>query len=257
MILVSNDDSINAAGLHASIEMLAPLGDLFVVAPDAPRSGASHALTVHDPVKLRKVRETEGLSIYTCSGTPADCVKIATSALLKRPPDLMVAGINHGSNSSVSVIYSGTMGAAIEAAMSGVPAIGVSLCNHSPDADFSASVKYGRIIVEKVLKTGLPEKISLNVNVPDLPPERIKGIKICRQNKGNWIEQFEQWHDPLTGDDLYSLTGFYRNEEPEAEDTDETALDNGYVSIVPIHVDITAYGALDTLKHNLDTIVIR
>jgi 5'-nucleotidase len=252
MILVSNDDSINAAGLYASIEMLAPLGDLLVVAPDVPRSGASHALTVNDPVKLRKVKETEALSIYTCSGTPADCVKIAMGTLLKRPPDLMVAGINHGSNSSVSVIYSGTMGAAIEAAMSGVPAIGVSLCNHSPDADFSASIKYGRIIVEKVLKAGLPEKISLNVNVPDLPSEQIRGIKICRQNRGNWIEKFEQWHDSLTGEDLYSLTGFYRNEEPDAEDTDETALENGYVSIVPIQVDMTAYGVIDTLKNNLE-----
>jgi 5'-nucleotidase len=186
LILISNDDSVNALGLKALISMLSPLGDLFVVAPDVPRSGASHALTVTSPITVNKIRESEGLVIYACSGTPTDCVKVAMSCLIPRQPDLMVSGINHGSNSSVSVIYSGTMGAAIEAAMLGMPSIGFSLCNHSMDADFSASIIYGKTIVREVLTNGMPKGISLNVNIPDLPFDKIKGIKVCRQNKGMW-----------------------------------------------------------------------
>ena len=249
LILLTNDDSINASGLRAAMEMLAPFGDLFVIAPDAPRSGTSHALTINTPVKLSKISESEGLSVYVSSGTPADCVKLATSCLLTRTPDLMVAGINHGSNSSVSVIYSGTMGAAIEAAMLGIPAIGFSLCDHSPNADFSAAIKYGKTIVEKILKNGIPHHIALNVNVPALPTDEIKGIKICRQNRGFWNEDFELRKNPQTGEDEYWLTGYYHNEEPGSVGTDETALANGFISIVPVQFDMTAYNIMHEIKH--------
>jgi 5'-nucleotidase len=245
---VSNDDSVNAPGLNALIEMLAPVGDLFVVAPDVPRSGASHSLTVTTPITLNKLRESKGLEVYECSGTPTDCVKVAMSCLLPRLPDLMVSGINHGSNSSVSVIYSGTMGAAIEATMLGMPAIGFSLCDHSLDADFSAAIKYGKVIVHEILTNGIPKGITLNVNIPALPFDEIKGIQICRQNKGMWNEDFIMKPDPATGEKLYWLTGYYHNEEAEAEGTDETALSNGYISIVPTHYDFTAYHVIDEMK---------
>ncbi|MDR1340355.1 MAG: 5'/3'-nucleotidase SurE [Prevotellaceae bacterium] len=248
LILVSNDDSVNAAGLEALISMLSPFGDLFVVAPDVPRSGASHALTVTSPITADKLRESEGLVIYSCSGTPTDCVKLAMSCLLPRQPDLMVSGINHGSNSSVSVIYSGTMGAAIEAAMLGMPSIGFSLCDHSADADFSASVRYGKTIVQEVLRGGIPKGISLNVNIPALPFDKIRGIRVCRQNRGMWNEDFVMKPDPLTGEKLYWLTGYYHNEEEGAEGTDETVLSRGYISIVPTHFDLTAYGIIEVIK---------
>jgi 5'-nucleotidase len=228
--------------------MLSPYGDLFVVAPDVPRSGASHALTVTQPIKVDIVRETENLRVYSCSGTPTDCVKVALSCLVPRQPDLMVSGINHGSNASVSVIYSGTMGAALEAAMLGIPSLGFSLCDHSLDADFTASIKYGEIIIKEILKNGMPKGITLNVNIPALPFDEIKGIKICRQNKGNWHEDFELKKDPVTGEELYWLSGFYHNEEAGAEGTDETALSKGYISVVPTHFDMTAYDFIDTIK---------
>jgi 5'-nucleotidase len=248
LILVSNDDGVNAPGLKASIEMLVPFGDLFVVAPDAPRSGASHALTVTTPITVNQVEETAGMKVYACSGTPTDCVKVAMSCLLPRKPDLMISGINHGSNSSVSVIYSGTMGAAIEAAMLGIPSIGFSLCDHSLDADFSASIRYGATIVQDVLTNGMPKGITLNVNIPALPFDKIKGIQICRQNKGMWNEDFVLKPDPVTGEKLYWLTGYYHNEEAGAEGTDETALSNGYVSIVPTYFDLTAYDVINEMK---------
>jgi 5'-nucleotidase len=248
LILLSNDDSVKATGLQALIDMLTPFGDLFVVAPDVPRSGASHALTVTTPLTVEKITDTERLTVYACSGTPTDCVKVATSCLLPRRPDLMVSGINHGSNASVSVIYSGTMGAAIEAAMLGIPSIGFSLCNHAPDADFAASVKYGQAIIRDVLTNGLPKNITLNVNIPDLPFDEIKGIRICRQNKGMWNEDFIMKPHPVTGECLYWLTGYYHNEEAGAEDTDETALSEGYISIVPTHFDFTAYESIAEMK---------
>jgi 5'-nucleotidase len=248
LILVSNDDSVKAAGLNALIEMLEPFGDLFVVAPDIPRSGASHALTVTTPITVNKIQESDCLTIYACSGTPTDCVKVAMSCLIPRQPDLMVAGINHGSNSSVSVIYSGTMGAAIEAAMLGIPSIGFSLCDHSSDADFSASIKYGKIIVTEIMANGIPKGITLNINIPALPFDEIKGIKVCRQNKGMWNEDFIMNPNPVTGENLYWLTGYYHNEESGAEDTDETALSKAYISIVPTHFDLTAYDFIGEMK---------
>jgi 5'-nucleotidase len=248
LILVSNDDGVNASGLKALITMLSPFGDLFVIVPDVPRSGASHAFTVTGPLTINKISESEGLVIYTCSGTPTDCVKLAVSCLVPYRPSLMVSGINHGSNSSVNVVYSGTMGAAIEAAMLDIPSIGFSLCNYSMDANFSASIRYGEAIVEEVLTSKIPKGVSLNVNIPDLPYNKIRGVKVCRQNKGVWHEDFIMKLDPVTGEELYWLTGYYHNDEIGEEGTDETVLCNNYISLVPIHFDYTAYDVIKKLK---------
>jgi len=254
LILISNDDGVDAPGLRELINMLSPLGDLLVVAPDAPRSGFSHALTVDYPLKIKKIEETAGLTIYSCSGTPADCVKIAKSCLLPKTPSLMVSGINHGSNSSINIIYSGTMGAAAEAAILGIPSIGFSLCDHSQDADFSDTVLYGRAIAKEVLEKGLAPKISLNVNVPLLPKGEIKGVKICRQGIGQWNEIFEKKIDPDSGEELYWLDGYYVNEELDAEGTDETALKNGYISVVPVQFDFTAHNVIGKIK-NIEKVI--
>jgi 5'-nucleotidase len=233
--------------MQALIEMLSPVGDLFVVAPDRARSGASHSLTVEQPVKIKPVEKNDALTVYACSGTPADCVKLAVNCLLTHKPALVASGINHGSNSSVSVIYSGTMGAAREAAMLGIPAIGFSLCDHRDDADFTAAIHYGRLVAQKTLEQGLPADIALNVNVPALPCNEIRGVKICRQNSGFWEENFERQTDPDTGEEYFVLSGYYVNREPGAKDSDETALANGFISIVPTFFDMTAYNCLDKM----------
>lgn len=247
LILISNDDSVDAPGLHALIEMMKDFGNLLVVAPSQPQSGMSHALTSNQPLRLKKIKESEGLTIYSCNGTPADCVKIAMNFLIKQKPDLIVSGINHGSNSSISIIYSGTMAAAAEGALYHIPAIGFSLCNHALDADFSACIQIGKTIVKKVMENGLAEGIALNINFPDLPLEKIKGIRVCRQNKGYWNEQFDSRLDPQ-GSEYFWLAGYYVNEEPESKDTDEAYLEDGYVSIVPSQFDFTAYNQIQDLK---------
>ena len=246
-ILISNDDGVSAKGLDSLINALMPLGDLFVVAPDGGRSGQSCAITATLPVRARLLKESKELTIYACSGTPVDCVKLALGNLMPRKPDLIVAGINHGSNASICVHYSGTMGIAIEGAFNGIPSIGFSLCclYHNPNADFTQAADYARLISEKILKTGLPEGIFLNVNVPLFG--EIKGIKICRQAKAVWTEEFEERTDPYSGK-YYWLTGDLKNLESEAEDTDEYALSHGYVSVVPCTVDMTAGKFFDKLK---------
>ncbi|MDR2563678.1 MAG: 5'/3'-nucleotidase SurE [Prevotellaceae bacterium] len=247
LIFISNDDGVNAPGLQALIEMVRPLGELFVMAPMEPQSGMSHAITVKTPLRVHKIREEKGLTIYSCNGTPADCVKLALCRFVSRTPDLLVSGVNHGSNSSVSVVYSGTMAAAAEGALYHIPALGFSLCDYSREANFSAVVSIGKPIVEMALEKGLPEGIALNINFPALSLEEIKGVKVCRQNKGTWNEEFDQRTDP-NGFDYYWLSGYYVNEEPEANDTDEAALDEGYVSIVPVHFDLTAYHFMQEIK---------
>ena len=243
LILISNDDGVNAPGLRALIEMVRPLGDLFVVAPMEPQSGMSHAITVKTPLRLKLISETDGLTVYSCN----DCVKLAVCRLLPRKPDMLVSGINHGSNSSVSVVYSGTMAAAAEGSLYHIPSIGFSLCDYSHDADFSAAVAIGKSVAEMALEKGLPNNIALNVNFPALPLDEIKGIKVCRQNKGAWKEEFDLRTDPQGGD-YYWLSGYYVNGEPGATDTDEAALHEGYASIVPINFDLTAYHFMDEMK---------
>ncbi len=246
-IFITNDDGYRAPGLAALIEMVRPYGTITVVAPEEAQSGMSNAITIKVPVRIRKVSEEEGLRVYACSGTPADCVKLAMNSLFEQLPDLLVSGINHGSNSSVAVIYSGTLGAAAEGTLYGIPSIGFSLTDHSADADFSAAIVYGRKIIDQVLAHPFAPHTFLNVNFPALPGDKIKGIKLSRQNKGAWIKEYEKRTDP-SGHDYYWLTGEFVNHEDQATDTDENALNAGYVSVVPHHLDMTEHRELERLR---------
>ena len=251
VIFLTNDDSYRSKGFAAAIEIARQFGRVIAVAPDAPQSGMSQAITIYNPLYLRKVREEEGVTVYSLNGTPVDCVKIAFDHLLRdEKVDLTISGINHGSNSAVSVLYSGTMGAAIESAFYNIPSIGLSLTDHDLDADFEGAVKYGPQIVEAVLNDEIPRPLCLNVNVPNIPCKEIKGIRVSRQTRGYWREEFYKRTDPH-GRDYFWLTGAFSNAEPQAEDTDEWALANGYVSVVPVQVDLTAYTQLEQLKRIL------
>lgn len=243
-ILVTNDDGVNAPGILTLIKQMMKLGDVLVVAPDVPRSGQSSAVTVNNPIHAQLIEKKSGLTRYSCNGTPADCVKLAIDDLAERKPDLVVSGVNHGSNASVNVIYSGTMGATLEGCLHGVPSIGFSLSDHSMQADFSYLEPILSKIAEKTLHHGLPEKVCLNVNAPIGP---IKGVQIVRQCRGQWTREFEKRTNPH-GKDYYWLTGFFENFEPTAKDTDEWVLANGYVSVVPVSIDMTAHKAMEELK---------
>ncbi len=247
LILITNDDGITAPGILALIEVMETLGDVVVVAPDSPQSGMGHAITLNNVLHLDKVSKPGDKTLqYSCSGTPADCVKIAINEVLDRRPDLCVSGINHGSNSSINVIYSGTMSAAIEAGIEGIPAIGFSLLNYSWDADFEASKKYIKQIAENALKNTIAEGVILNVNIPDLKKKELKGIKVCRQAKANWKEKFDKRQTPQ-GRDYYWLTGEFVNYD-KGTDTDEYALENGYISVVPVQYDLTAHHYMQHLN---------
>ncbi|WP_121906611.1 5'/3'-nucleotidase SurE [Ulvibacter antarcticus] len=248
LILVTNDDGITAPGIRTLIEVMNTIGDVCVVAPDAPQSAMGHAITINDTLycdKL-KVAKDEPQTEYSCSGTPVDCVKLAVNEILKRKPDLCVSGINHGSNSSINVIYSGTMSAAVEAGTLGIPSIGFSLLDYSMEADFQPSKKYIELLVKQCLKNGLPTGVVLNVNIPKLPSKEIKGIKVCRQANAHWEENFDKRTNPL-GRDYYWLTGEFVNND-KGEDTDEWALHNGYVSVVPVQFDLTAHHAIKDIN---------
>ena len=248
LILVTNDDGITAPGIRTLIKVMNSLGDVIVVAPDSPQSGMGHAITINETLYCREEHIDNGpQKEYSCSGTPADCVKLAVHELLGRKPDLCVSGINHGSNSSINVIYSGTMSAAIEAGMEGIPAIGFSLVNYSWDADFKPAEPYIKNICQNVLDNGLQKGIILNVNFPGLQNEPIKGVKICRQANANWIEKFDKRQSPM-GRDYYWLTGEFVNKD-KGQDTDEWALENGYVSVVPVQYDLTAHHYIQELNN--------
>lgn len=244
VILVTNDDGITAPGIAALVEVMNEIGDVFVVAPDSPQSATGHSITISKPLRLDKVA-LFGDQSYQCSGTPVDCVKLAINKVIHRKPDLCVSGINHGSNSSINVIYSGTMSAAMEGAIEGIPSVGFSLLDYNLDADFTASKKYVREIALKVLEKGLPTGSLLNVNIPSAA-HKIKGIKICRQAKAKWKEEFDERLDPNKRP-YYWLTGKFINED-HGFDTDEWALANHYVSVVPVHFDFTAHYAIPYLN---------
>jgi len=247
LILVTNDDGITAPGIRALISVMKELGEVVVVAPDSPQSATGHAITINNTLTINKIDIDPDVEIeYSCSGTPVDCVKFAVSEILKRKPDLCVSGVNHGSNSSINVIYSGTMSAAVEAGIEGIPAIGFSLLDYNWDADFEAIKSSIKKITEEVLENGLPEGVILNVNFPKIKKEEIKGIKICRQAKAMWRERFDKRQTPM-GKDYYWLTGKFVNLD-NGEDTDEWALENGYISIVPVQFDLTAHHAMQTLN---------
>ncbi len=247
LILVTNDDGLEAKGLKELVEVVKPLGRIVVVAPSDAQSGMSHAITVKSPLRMKKMHEEPGLLMYKCNGTPVDCVKLACNQLLKEKPELLVSGINHGSNSSTSVFYSGTLGATLEGCINEIPSIGFSLLSIESNADFAAARTIALKVVLKVMEYGLPPSVCLNVNIPKVPADEIKGIRICRQNRGFWREEFDKRVDPA-GRHYFWLTGFYHNSEPEAEDTDEWALRNNYVAVVPLQTDLTAYAMMDKMK---------
>ena len=247
LILVTNDDGITAPGLRSLIEVMNEIGEVVVVAPDSPQSGMGHAITINSTLYCDKIKVTDGPQVeYSCSGTPADCVKLAINELLDKKPDLCVSGINHGSNSSINVIYSGTMSAAIEAGIEGVPAIGFSLLDFKWNANFKPLKEYIKKISLEALKKGIPKDVVLNVNFPLLKNGKIKGMKICRQARAYWVEEFDKRTNPM-GREYYWLTGTFINED-KGEDTDEWALNKGYVSIVPTQFDLTAHHSLQQLN---------
>lgn len=238
LILITNDDGYDAPGIKKLTDLMMSIGDVVMVAPDGPRSAQSNALTVTKPIRFRLIESTENLKIYSCTGTPTDCVKLAINEILDSKPDLLVSGINHGSNAAINVIYSGTMGAVFEACENSVPAIGFSICDHDFDADFSHFEKYILKISQNVLTKGLPHGVCLNVNAPK---GEIKGVRVARQADGFWTKEFEKRAHPGNNHDYYWLTGYFQNNEPDAEDTDEWALANAFVSIVPTKIDMTAH----------------
>ena len=249
LILVTNDDGINAPGIRFLIDIMNDFGDVVVVAPDSPQSGMGHAITINNTIYCEPIviNKNEPQSEYSCSGTPADCVKIAVNEILKRKPDLCVSGINHGSNSSINVIYSGTMSTAVEAGTQGIPAIGFSLLDYSLDADFTHSREFVKRITLECLNNGVPKGVVLNVNIPKISNTKLKGIKICRQANGVWEEKFDKRTNPL-GREYYWLSGKFVNND-QGEDTDEWALENGYVSITPTQYDLTAHQAIKNISN--------
>jgi len=247
LILIINDDGITSKGIEALAEAVSDLGEVHVVAPDSPQSGMGHAVTIDDILRIKKFNfPVEGVTAHSTSGTPVDCVKLAIFKILDRKPDLLISGINHGSNSSVNVIYSGTMGAAIEGAVENIPSIGFSLLDHDPDADFSASKKVARMMCKEVLERGLPKGVCLNVNIPKVSEEELKGVKICRQSDGYWKDEFEERIAP-NKEVYYLLKGTFTNND-NGEDTDEHALAMGFASVVPTQFDLTAHKVISELN---------
>jgi 5'-nucleotidase len=247
LILVCNDDGITAPGIRALISVAKEFGDVLVVAPDKPQSAMGHAITINSTLRVHAMKQADGAVEYACTGTPVDCVKLAVNKILHRKPNLLVSGVNHGSNASINVIYSGTMSAALEGAIENIPSIGFSLLDYSIEADFTASMEVARKLIAKTLKEGMPEYTCLNVNIPNLAPELIKGMKVCRQAKANWEEEFDERKDPA-GRVYYWMTGVFKNYD-EGTDTDIWALESGYVSIVPVQFDVTAHQTLPFFKN--------
>ena len=247
LILVTNDDSIHAKGIMELVTVAIQFGDVLVVAPNKPQSGMGHAITITKPLRLESYGGFEDVEAYSCSGTPVDCVKLGVFEVLKRKPDLLLSGINHGENSSTNVLYSGTMSAAIEGAMEGIPSIGFSLADFNSDADFSATKEVVKAIIPKVLKNGLPKNTALNVNVPKLSFKDLKGIKVCAQAHAYWEDKFDSRMDQF-GRPYYWLTGDFSDRDQRV-DTDLFHLKRGYATIVPTHFDLTNFTVLNDLKY--------
>lgn len=249
LILITNDDGFASKGLRVLDEVAQEFGDVVVMAPERNSSGMGHSITTNRPLRVRTIKLSDGLQVYACDGTPVDCVKLATEYFCPRRPDLVLSGINHGSNSSINVIYSGTMGAVVESTINGYDAVGFSLLDHRDDADFSPCIPYIRQIIGKVLENGLPTNVSLNVNFPKAGDAGLKGMRICREAQAMWADSFEKRVDP-NGRPYWWLTGKFVCDDA-VEGTDEWALANGYVSVVPIHPDYTRYEALSEVKNML------
>lgn len=248
LILISNDDGVGARGLYHLIDCVKDMGDIIVVAPANHCSGQSSAITVERILRINKHDDYCGAKVYSVNGTPVDCVKLAMHAILERKPDLMLSGINHGSNAGNSIIYSGTMGAAIEACMMGITSIGYSFLSYESNADFSPSTHYIRKITNRVLEYGLPQDVCLNVNIP--ATDDIKGIKTVRAARGYWTDEYAEYKDPI-GRPFYMLTGHFHNLEPDCTETDEYWLKRNFVTIVPTSIDMTASEQIELLKTRL------
>ena len=247
LILISNDDGYAAKGINSLVAMVRDLADVLVCAPDSARSGYSCAFSATLPLTLHQQHQEEGVEIWSCNGTPVDCVKLAMAELCPdRRPALVLGGINHGDNASVNSHYSGTMGVVREGCMKSIPSVAFSLCDHRDNADFEPLRPYVRRMVSRVLTEGLPEGVCLNVNFPKLPSFR--GVKVCRMTKGIWYNEVEKCHHPRNYD-YWWMVGHYANLEPESDDTDEWALDHGYVAITPTRIDVTAYDMLDRMSN--------
>ncbi len=252
LILITNDDGVFAPGLAALVKLASQFGEVVVVAPNSPQSGMGHAITINQPIRLNRIHSFSGIDAYECSGTPVDCVKLAKNVLLKnRTIDICLSGINHGSNASINIIYSGTMSAAMEAALERIPSIGFSLLDYSFDADFEASEQFIASIIKTALSEGIQNCNLLNVNIPKLKREDIKGIKICKQAEGHWDEEFKEAKDPRN-QPYYWLTGKFVCTELDTK-SDIWALENGFISIVPSGHDLTVYGALET-NHSFEVV---
>lgn len=246
LILISNDDGVFAKGLRELCVALKDLGDLIVVAPDRPQSGSSSAITVSVPIHYAMVSTEPGLTVYSCSGTPADCVKLALNEIVPRMPDMVVAGINHGSNHSIMVNYSGTVGAAIEGTIYDIPSFAISLAEGTQDSDFMDACRYARLIARRIFKDGIPKGVYLNVNVPDVP--EVRGLKISSQADGRYDKEFIRQVTPK-GDDVYWHTGDIVLREPENKSWDIKLLERGFATVVPCNIDVTDYEYIQQIKH--------
>ncbi len=247
LILVTNDDGVTSRGIKALVEVAGDFGEVCVIAPDKPQSGMGHAITVHSGIRITPVDFPGAKTAFSCTGTPADCVKLGKYHLLQEKPDICLSGINHGANMSLNVIYSGTMSAALEGALEGIPSIGISLCNNRDMVSLEASKKVAKILIETFLHNKPDNNLCLNVNVPDIAFDEIRGLRFCRQGKGNWKEYYEE-RESENGEEFLWLTGKFENFEKRKTDTDLWALENNYVSVVPIHADMTHYEELEKVN---------
>ena len=254
LILISNDDGYEAKGINSLVDMVKDFGDVLVCAPEGPRSGFSCAFSATQPLLLTRRHQGDAVEVWSCNGTPVDCVKMALAELCPRRPDMVIGGINHGDNASVNTHYSGTMGVTLEGCMKYIPSVAFSLCDYRADANFEPLRPYIRRIVERVLAEGLPTGVCLNVNFPLLEADGegqeagdYKGVRMCRMSRGTWTNEVTKCHHPR-GYDYWWMVGHYLNDEPDAEDTDRWALDHGYVAVTPTRIDVTAYEAIDNLK---------
>ena len=244
LILITNDDGYLAKGIQCLIESLKSLGQIVVFSPDKPQSGMSSAITVSNPLRSRLYKTEENITYYICTGTPADCVKLALNEFLEEKPDLLVSGINHGSNAGISVLYSGTVGAALEGCVFNVPSIAMSLCDYTTNADFSRAGEIAHTVASNVLKEGLPKGICLNVNVPS---GEVKGIRITTQTQGKWVNEYMKSQDGA-GRNVFWMTGTFENWEEDNDNSDEWAIANGYAAVVPVKIDMTAHDYIQELK---------
>ena len=245
LLLISNDDGYLAKGINSLVAMLSDLADIIVCAPEDARSGFSCAFSATTPLRLQQRDKREGLEVWSCNGTPVDCVKMALAEIVPRKPDMVIGGINHGDNASVNAHYSGTMGVTLEGCMKYIPSVAFSLCDFRADADFEPLRPLICQITKRVLAEGLPSGVCLNVNFPLVA--EYQGVRVCRMAHGTWGQEVTRCHHPR-GYDYWWMVGHYQNDEPEAQDTDNWALTHGYVAITPTQIDVTAYSAMEQIK---------